>query len=467
MKTSHRGKRTIAVLLIPLASIAGQAASAEGSDKELLDTLLGNKTISREQYEQLLEPEEAGDKPATAVVETKPAPATSSPLGGVKVSVGNKGLVVTSEDDSFWLGISGRLHFEASAHAGDGGLPDGKEATDGTEIRRARFAISGKLYDDFKWTGEVDFADNATTIKDFWLGYNGLPQTKLYIGQVKQPYSLDVEMSTNDIAFIERGIDTFLIQPFIDRALGLRGEFSGDNWFIATGLFGESVDPNKDDDEGWGTAGRVVVAPILTDDTVLHLGVRGAYRQPSTNGNSLRVKDETTHLSNLNVVDTGNIADVEDVVLVGGEAALAYGPAAVKAEYNEAYFNRRRSNADLDFDSWRVEALLMLTGETRADSYKMSAGEFKRVVPKENFSISECGSGAWELATRLSSLDLNDGAIAGGEEMVFTSALNWYLNPVVRLMFEWSRIVDTDNSSALRKQADGIDIFQFRTQLAF
>ena len=55
----------------------------------------------------------------------------------------------------------------------------------------------------------------------------------------------------------------------------------------------------------------------------------------------------------------------------------------------------------------------------------------------------------------------------GGEESVFTSGLNWYLNSNIRLMLEWSRIVDTDDSTALRQAADGLDIFQIRTQYTF
>jgi len=50
---------------------------------------------------------------------------------------------------------------------------------------------------------------------------------------------------------------------------------------------------------------------------------------------------------------------------------------------------------------------------------------------------------------------------------VLTSALNWYLNKNIRLMFEHSRILDTDEGNALRDAAEGLNIYQFRTQLAF
>ena len=68
---------------------------------------------------------------------------------------------------------------------------------------------------------------------------------------------------------------------------------------------------------------------------------------------------------------------------------------------------------------------------------------------------------------RYAHVDLNDGSFTGGEESVLTTGLNWYLNPKIRLMFEHSRILDTDASTALRAEAEGLDIYQFRTQYAF
>lgn len=63
--------------------------------------------------------------------------------------------------------------------------------------------------------------------------------------------------------------------------------------------------------------------------------------------------------------------------------------------------------------------------------------------------------------------DVNDGSFTGGTESVLTTALNWYLNRNNRLMFEHSRILDTDEGNALRDAAEGLNIYQFRTQLAF
>ncbi len=424
----------------------GMAGNAHAADKELLDILLANGAISQEQYDGLL----AKEKLAVADVQE------------VVTKLDRRGLRVESADDQFSIKIGTRLHAEASAHSGD--LPPGSDANDGTELRRARIETSGKFAGNWRWAAEVDFADNDTSVKDFWLGYTAKNGTKLSFGHQKQPYSLVVEMSSNDIPFIERSVDNFLLLPFVDRAIGFRAEHSGNHWFAAAGVFGEAVSPGTENDEGWGASGRFVYSPIITDDQVLHLGIRASLREPSTE--SFRIKDETTHLSNLAIVDSGQITAVDRATLTGLEAAYVRDAFSIVGEYT-ALASDRNGLADLDFDGWNVYSTWSLTGESRASVYRIDAGEFKRLKPATEFDMDNGTWGAWELALRYANINLNDGLFIGGEESVLTSALNWYPNSNVRFMLEWSRILDTDSSTPLRQAADGLDIFQFRTQYTF
>ncbi len=133
--------------------------------------------------------------------------------------------------------------------------------------------MSGTIQEDWRWAAEADFANNGARILDWWLAYTGIEDTTLAAGHQKQPYSLSVEMSSNDIAYIERSIDNSLVIPFVDRAIGLRMDTNGDNWFFAGGVFGESVGPTDsgaaDGPEGWGVAGRFIYAPVITDESIL------------------------------------------------------------------------------------------------------------------------------------------------------------------------------------------------------
>ena len=94
----------------------------------------------------------------------------------------------------------------------------------------------------------------------------------------------------------------------------------------------------------------------------------------------------------------------------------------------------------------------------------MKSGEFKRLMPARNLRLDGDGWGAWELAARWAAIDLDDGDANGGRQGVLTVGVNWYLNPVVRLMFHWSKILDKNSVS---NSAENLDIFQTRAQIAF
>jgi phosphate-selective porin OprO/OprP len=130
-------------------------------------------------------------------------------------------------------------------------------------------------------------------------------------------------------------------------------------------------------------------------------------------------------------VDTGNFIS-DDVDLVGLEAALVSGPLSFQGEYMFANVDIASS---ADFHSYYAQLSYFLTGEHRR--YKTSSGTFSRIKPKENYSYKGGGRGAWELAFRYSGLDINDSGILGGHLHDITAALNWYLNPNTRVMWNY------------------------------
>lgn len=401
-----------------------------------------------------------GDALPTRPTATPIAPPPLVQDGGVDVSVGPKGFWVKSADGSWSIKVGGRLQADLNLHVDEDSSLD-PITNDGTELRRARFELKGTVADDMRWAAELDMANNGVSIKDFWVGqrYGGDGPT-YYVGHQKQPYSLDVEMSSNDIPFVERGVDTFLVIPFVDRAIGVRVQDTcGDNTFYAAGLFGESVSPNSVEDEGWGLAGRLIHAPIIDEDQVVHLGARAAFRAPDDGTDSIRIRDETTNMSNLRVVDTGTITDVDLVSIYGAEAYWANGPWSVGGEYNMMSVDR--DGGDFDFSSYHVQAAYSLTGESFASAYRIGAGEFKRLRPGED------GGRPWEVAARLASIDLNDSGLSGGEEDVVSVGVNWYYSGNLRLMWNWSNIISTDGGGATTDDAEGTSIFTFRTQFTF
>ena len=432
------GSGLLAVMISPLCVPAARAA-----DRDLLDILLANGAINQQQYERLLAQEELTREDVEAVV----------------VDVGAAGVSIAGED--FEMEIGTRLHTDFQHHDLDSRM--GAEAVDGTHLRRARLEMGGTMYGNWGWALEADFAGNKVSLKDVKLGYEFENGMTLYGGHQKQPYSLALEMSSNEIAFTERSIDNALVSPFTDRAIGLRLENSGGNWFFAGGVFGDSVSAGAPGDEGWGSSARAVFAPLITEQAVLHLGLRAAYREPDDASGSVAIDDETTDWSDLSIVDTGDIENTDSVRLLGPEAAAAWGPFSFFGEYNRARIERSGAES-LDFDSWHVAAAWSLTGESRASAYRIDAGEFKGLVPAREFDPDAGTFGAWELAARYAEVDLNDGLFTGGQEEAATAALNWYPNGNMRFMFDWTRILDTDESNQLRRFAPGTDIYHLRAQ---
>ena len=433
----------------------------QAADKELLDILLQNGYITKSQHEMLVEKETI----------------TKKDVDDIKIKLDKKGLQFETADKDFKFQIGGRLHADATWHSGDQFMKGTKnvDANDGTEIRRARLSFKGTMWQDWKFQTEFDIADNNVGVKDLFLSYQGLDWLEITVGNQKQPISMELQESSNDIMFTERSLVNSLTETTFNRAIGLHFKSAGNNWSAQIGVYGDTITANKNSDhadEGWGAASRVTFAPINESDHVVHLGAYGGFRAPNADDevmdDGFELEYETTHMSNLKLTDTGVITGIDDLVLGGLEAAYMYGPFSVTGEYARTWIERQ-GMPTLDFDAWYVQAAWTLTGESR--SYKGSDGEFKRLKPNQHFSLRDGGGwGALELATRYAQNDLNDGDIAGGSESAVTVALNWYLNQNIRFMADYRRVLEIKNSPIMTstgKAPDDLDMFTLRTQWAF
>ena len=73
----------------------------------------------------------------------------------------------------------------------------------------------------------------------------------------------------------------------------------------------------------------------------------------------------------------------------------------------------------------------------------------------------EGGIGAWEVAARASTMDLNDTDIKGGEASSYTIGLNWYMTSFTKSIFN---IVKTESSGKISEDFDSINA---RIQIEF
>ena len=174
------------------------------------------------------------------------------------------------------------------------------------------------------------------------------------------------------------------------------------------------------------------------------------------------------------LVSTGALADVSAAQVYSAEAAGTYGPLFFQGEY--FWFNIDRNEfaplPSLKFQGGYGEVAYTLTGETRR--YNAGSASYAGILPANPFSLSGGGWGAWEIAARFSTIDLNDqlataNGVAGGRQTIYTLALNWYANRNVRLMFDYlhgtlgKQISPTNFGDA----GASFDAFAMRTQVAF
>ena len=395
--------------------------------------------------------------------------------GEKQLKLDKNGLQFESADKNFKFKIGGRIHTDYTHSSNDhflrGGTPI--QANDGAELRRGRLEFSGTFFKDWDFKSQVDFGDNEVGVKDMFISYRGLDFAKVNVGHQKQAFSRELQESSNDLMFMERSLMNVLNAPLVDRAIGLNVSKSAKNWTGQVGLYGESIDANNDSlDESWGTNSRITFAPIEEKTRIVHLGVAGNYRRPSGSGqlfgpsNGVRFRHETSHMTNLFPVDSGALGNVEDIKMLGLEASGVYGPFSAGGEYTHSWIGRRNGLDSLSLHGWYGEAAWTLTGESR----KYKEGRFHRVEPTRDFSFSNGGWGAWELAARVAGVNMNDGAFRAGEMKNFTAALNWYVNNNIRFMFNYDRILEIKDSplvTASGGKPDDLNTFMFRSQIAF
>ena len=436
----------------------------------------------------------------------------------VVVKMPNNRPTICTADDQNCIAITSRVHFDAGGydyHPNTAATVP-QRLDDGVNVRRARIGVIGKFMSDWNYALIYDFggasdgfASTASVggvpvgflpggalsgVENAYLSYTGLKpfggQLAIEGGVMDLPYTLDEASSSNDLPFMERAASGIAATNIA--AGDFRSAFGG-RWYTDTFWAGayvtgpttgaihsaSSINP-PGTTEQYGVIARAAGQIVSGKDYSLHVGGDAEWLiQPPHNliagTQTLTLSDRPeVRIDPTTLVSTGAIAGVSRAQVYSAEAAGTYGPLFFQGEY--FWFNVERNAfaplPSLKFQGGYAEAAYVLTGETRP--YNAGSASYGGIAPANPFSLAGGGWGAWEIAGRYSTIDLNDrlGAatgIAGGRQTIYTLALNWYVNRNVRFLFDYlhGNIAKQVSPTNFGDAGAKFDAFAMRTQVAF
>ena len=350
------------------------------------------------------------------------------------------------------------LDFDAG-HYGQSGTRDGTPVADlegGARDRCAVLIANALVFKDIIVFGSWNLTDRENRFSDgvrsFVLIYRGFDPWWIRFGQHNISSPLDAARGRR--AFMEESMSSgaFAYAPGTP-SLGTSVSHRGAHHNVRFGFWSVPVKEFGDDQEGYGVHGRASYAPIVERTKALHFGVAGYWRKPTilegeaSGGERFAARPELRMDEGGFVVDTGRVGHVGSFHYTALELAGVYGRWSFQGELQRLGIDRDEgpdgsAYPDLSFNGYYMLGSYFLTGESR--NYYQRLGSFWRVSPHREFD--PWGSGGWgafEIAARVSHIDLDDevddfvGGVRGGVSDNVSLALNWYFNPYVRLSLNY------------------------------
>ena len=341
------------------------------------------------------------------------------------------------------------------------------------EFRRLRLVADGTGYGVFDFrlqmTLEPETVGETTPlgtvsspdVKDAYLSMNEIPWLgRFRIGNFFVPFSLEqVTNDTNNI-FMERSLPTQGVFA-ADREVGVAfyNATEEQDFTWAYGAFFDSVSEGLkeriDDNQGYRLSGRLTWLPFYDESSngryLVHTGM-GILHTTDQDGR-VRFRSRPQIHEGPRLIDSGVL--IADHYTTGNvEAAVVWGPVTLQTE---AFLSTvdLAARGPTQVHGAYGHLSYFLTGENRIfDRFGQHGAQFSRNVPITNFFAAPggIGSGAWELKTRWSYLNLDP--VNRGQYNDVTVGLNWYWSDRTRVMFDWIHPFTSAESVFGAAQAD-------------
>ncbi|MED5261589.1 MAG: porin [Myxococcota bacterium] len=480
------------VLGLALASPSAYATEKKSVTEEILEILKASGTISDAKYNELLERAEAEESAREEAAQAAAAPAEiptdssakDDPTGWtVKWSNGTK---IERNDGEYKLKFGGRVMLDMAQIWADRNLRQTLATTNrddngtgfGVEIRRARIFAQGTLYKRFFFKASYEFGGtrnggNAVEPKDIYMGMKKVgPLGTVRIGHMKEDFSLEEMTSSKYLVFMERGLPA-VFNPVRNWGINAYNTFLDGRLRYALGGYRQTNESGfgfgGSNTTSYHITGRLTGLPYWEDGgkKLIHLGLNYSHQFTSSGGATGLGYGERpeAHLA-LRYVNTGRLSavPVDAVDLFTTEFAANWNSLAFQSEWQAALLDRRGAD---DVLLWGIygQAGWFITGEHR--NYSQKYANFGRTQLNSTFDPRAGTWGAFEIAARVSYLDLNDHDIRGGRLFDVTAGVNWYLWPNVRIMANYIHSILMGRAAGASPGKGDGDLFQMRLQLDF
>ncbi len=370
------------------------------------------------------------------------------------------GFFLRSADERHQLTIEALL--QVNGRFFEAGLPDRNSEF---FLRRFRLELAGHVHRVYRFRIEPNFTEDGVALNEAWIGLQREDsETRLILGRMKEPFSMEEMGSLRRLDFIEKSILNQFI-PAEDHGITLLGRAFDRQleWGLAfyNGTGGDDLNSDKD------AAARLVLHPTAAFQ-IGGAATFGRARQ-DVGGKELRTETRVPFTAfNPNSRIDG------DVLRLGAEMAWFLGPASLKAEYLALEQDMVGTTAaPISLRGYYVSATWLLTGEAKSWGTVVPATPFLLEDPRPG---QAGGSGAFELVARFSELDLDDDlvnlgllpmATFPGRVRTFDLGLNWFLSTHSRVLMHYVHTDYADWITRSGRMRSGEDALLVQFQLNF
>ncbi len=418
----------------------------------------------------------------------------------------DRGLHWATKDGNFSVSLNGRIQPASQYNFINDpdpafGANTANELNSGMNIRRARLGVEGTFFKIWDYKFEYDFSrGNGTVgsgITDAFVRLNHTDALSYKLGSFKEPFSLEEAASNRYLTFIERhmSVNAFVDNPNTYKT-GIGANYAVQRWQTGIAFQTEPIGSwssastsvnangnqnrnNGSGDTGWQGIGRVSGRPWMEDDTkFMHVGISAGHTEVNTQyradgtmvgegqigggGGMSFFAFPGTNVDRTNILNTGNLStgalsdpnrrQVTSYDRYGAEGWFVYGPFSAQAEYLRTNIN------GVGYDGEHLTGYdgfisYFLTGESK--SYHVRNGAANRLKPRKPFHWDGSGLGAWEIAAGYDYIDMNSGAIKGGEMDMFRFGLNWYPHSNVKFQSNIIHVFNINTAGTPITNANG------------